>query len=445
MQVLGVNLTPLEQTPGLSVRRLAIETLEAILAGGVAFDEHAVNDVTLKNLAPRDRAFFLTLVMTALRRRGEAENVIKSFLATPLPRKSGLTSLILLLGTVQLLFLGVAPHAAIDLSVRLARIDSEARHFAGLINAVLRKIATGGHSLLRDADAAKLNTPMWLWSRWCDTYGQPVTEAIAQAHGHEPPLDITVKDNNALWSERLGGLLLPTGTIRLKPNQGMVDLLPGYSDGAWWIQDAAASMPVKLLGDLTGKTALELCAAPGGKTIQLCAAGADVNAVDISANRLKRLAENLNRARFHPKVIQGDAMQYDPQRQFDAVLLDAPCSATGTIRRHPDLPYVKTAEQIESLVELQGQMLEKSARHVKPGGMLVYCTCSLEPEEGESQIERFLELNSHFSIVPITPGEAGIEPHFVSPCGHLRTLPHMQIGDSATLDGFFAARLTRYK
>ncbi len=443
MPARGVDLTASDQTPGLTVRSLAVEALEAILARGVAFDEHAGNDATLETLAPRDRAFFMTLVMTALRRRGEADSVIKSFLATPLPRKSGRASLILLLGTVQLLFLGVAPHAAIDLSVRLARNDSGARHFAGLINAVLRKIATGGHSLLRDADAAQLNTPMWLWTKWCHAYGSPVTEAMAQAHGSEPPLDVTVKENSALWSERLGGLALPTGTVRLEPNQGMVDLLPGYSDGAWWIQDAAAAMPVKLLGDLSGKTVLDLCAAPGGKALQLCAAGADVTAVDISAIRLQRLAENLGRAGYRPKVIEGDAMRLDPQLQFDAVLLDAPCSATGTIRRHPDLPYRKTARQIDSLVALQRKMLEKSALHVKNGGTLLYCACSLEPEEGELQIERFLDDNPHFSAVPITPGESGIEGHFVSPAGYLRTLPHMPIGMSLTLDGFFAARLTR--
>ncbi len=442
-RTLGLTAS-LDGAPGLLVRKLAAEALEAILSNGAAFDDVTDAQAGLTALEPRDRAFFMSLVFTALRRKGEADRVIDHFLTSPLPRKSGSARLVLLLGTVQLLFLGVAPHAAIDLSVRLARGDSHARHFAGLINAVLRKVAASGHSLIDEKKAGQVNTPVWLWSRWCDNYGPVPTRDIARAHGSEPPLDLTVKGDHQGWADRLGGVLLPTGTIRLGLNQGQVDLLPGYAEGDWWIQDAAAAIPVKLLGDVAGKSVLDLCAAPGGKTLQLCAGGAAVTAIDISASRLKRMAVNLARARYHPTVIEADVMQFDPGVKFDAVLLDAPCSATGTIRRHPDLPYRKTAEQIGSLAGLQARMLEKAAVHVKPGGTLVYCACSLEPEEGEIQIDNFLRGNREFELVPVKSGEAGIEEHFITHHGFLRTLPHMPIGFALTLDGFLAARLTRH-
>jgi 16S rRNA (cytosine967-C5)-methyltransferase len=359
------------------------------------------------------------------------------------PRKSGNSCLILMLGAAQLLFLDVPAHAAIDLSVQLAKRDANATHFSGLVNAVLRKIAGAGREKLAGSDGPRLNTPDWLWSRWSKAYGTETAHAIAAAHMVEPAVDLTVAKDAADWAERLGGTLLPTGSIRLAKAQGAVEQLPGFEDGAWWVQDAAAAMPARLLGALTGKSVADLCAAPGGKTLQLCAAGADVTAVDSSAQRLERLHGNLRRARFEAEVIAADVLDFAPPNQFDAVMLDAPCSATGTIRRHPDLAYLKTAAQTAALVALQARLLANAAALVRPGGQLIYCTCSLEPQEGERQIAAFLAGTDRFAIAPISPGECGIESHMITGQGTLRTLPFMSIGGVSGLDGFFAARLTR--
>ncbi len=435
---LGLSLA--EDASGLAVRKLAVEGLAQIFRQGLAFDDFLDDQ---NALTPRDRAFLHALIFTALRHKGEIEAVIAAFMAKPLPRKSGMAQIILLLGAAQLLFLDTPAHAAIDLSVRLAKQDREALHFSGLINAVLRRIAAEGREVLSGLDGPRLNTPDWLWDSWAKAYGPQQAAAIATAHGAEPPLDVTAKSDAAGWAARLGGIALPTGSVRLARHSGAIEDLPGFAEGAWWIQDAAAAMPARLFGDLAGKTALDLCAAPGGKTLQLGAAGARVTAIDQSAQRLTRLRENLLRTGLEAEVIATDVLAFDPPEKFDAVLLDAPCSATGTIRRHPDLPYVKSPGQIGEFAGLQRRLLDRAAQLVKPGGRLVYCTCSLEPGEGEDQIDRFLSANSAFSVVPISPGEAGIEGHFIAGAGMLRTLPFMPIGAATGLDGFFAARLMR--
>ncbi|MGQ0484632.1 MAG: RsmB/NOP family class I SAM-dependent RNA methyltransferase [Hyphomicrobiales bacterium] len=437
-----LGLSVAEETAGFAVRKLAIDGLARIFGQGVSFDEFLDSQ---DRLAPRDRAFLHALIFSVLRHKGEIEAVIAHFMAKPLPRRSGPAPLILLLGGAQLLFLDTPAHAAIDLSVRLAKEDREARHFTGLINAVLRKIAAEGGSVLNGLEDPRRNTPDWLWTSWTRAYGPAQAAAIAKAHRDEPPLDITPKSDVAGWAVRLGGLALPTGSVRLAHHSGPIEEIPGFAEGAWWIQDAAAAMPARLFGDLAGKTALDLCAAPGGKTLQLCAAGARVTAVDISAQRVARLRENLQRTKLEAEVIVGDLLAFDPPEKFDAVLLDAPCSATGTIRRHPDLPYVKSPVQIKELEALQRRMLDEAAQLLKPDGILVYCTCSLEPAEGQDQSARFLSANPTFSAVAVAPGEAGIESHFITAAGNLRTLPFMPIGAALGLDGFFAARLTLSK
>jgi 16S rRNA (cytosine967-C5)-methyltransferase len=428
-----------DDASGLAVRKLAVEGLAQIFRQGLAFDEFLDHQHAL---APRDRAFLHALIFAALRHKGEIEAVIGAFMAKPLPRKSGAAHLILLLGAAQLLFLDTPAHAAIDLAVRLAKRDREALHFSGLINAVLRKIASEGRNVLNSLDGPRLNTPDWLWKSWVQAYGPQQAAAIAGTHRDEPPLDVTAKSDAEGWAGRLGGIALPTGSVRLARHSGAIEELPGYAEGAWWIQDAAAAMPARLFGDLAGKTALDLCAAPGGKALQLGAAGARVTAVDQSAQRLTRLHENLRRTGLEAEVIAADVLTFNPPDRFDAVLLDAPCSATGTIRRHPDLPYVKSPEQIGELAGVQRRMLDKAVQWVKPGGTLVYCTCSLEPSEGEDQITRFLTAHPEFSVAPIELGEAGIEAQFINENGYLRTLPFMPIGAAVGLDGFFAARLT---
>ena len=395
------------ETAGLAPRMAAIEILDGVLGDGRSLDEAIGASRSLDHLEPRDRGFAMALVLMTLRRKGEADAVLQKFLAKPLPRKAGATFLILLIGVTQLLFLGQPPHAVIDMSVRLAKTDRNALHFSGSVNAVLRKLAIDGAALLADLDAPRLNTPDWLWRRWSKTYGKATARSIAAAHAVEPPLDLTVNGDSEDWARRLGGISLATGSVRLA-NAGPVESLVGYGEGAWWVQDVAAAMPARLLGDLRGKTALDLCAAPGGKTLQLCAAGAIVTAVDSSSSRLDRLRGNLTRAGFMAEIITANALSYDPGYTFDVVLLDAPCSATGTIRRHPDLPYVKSASQIDRLVETQKQLLDHAAKLVKPGGTLIYCTCSLEPMEGEDQIARFLAHNGELSLSPVGGVEAGI-------------------------------------
>jgi len=424
-----------------AARSAALELLDGVLRGHHALDALLDDQKTeFAKLDGRDRAFAHALAATALRRKGEAEAILAPFLQKPLPKSSGLAGLILLMGTVQLRFLDVPAHAAINQSVALAHADLKAKHFAGLINAVLRRVAAAPPS---DESAPKLNTPDWLWKRWRNTYGEDHATAIARAHLVEAPLDISVKSDAAGWAARLAGTLLPTDTIRLRNNTTPVTELPGFGDGEWWVQDAAAALPVRLLGDVGGKTVADLCAAPGGKTAQLASSGANVAAIDSSAARLTRLEENMARLELPCRTIAADILKWQPDQEFDAILLDAPCTATGTIRRHPDLAYVKSAAQISELSKLQAKMLDCAAAWVKPGGLLVYCTCSLEPEEGERQIDRFLKVNANYRRLPIDPAEIGGQSQFMSQTGDMRIHPGMAIGTELGLDGFFAARLVR--
>jgi 16S rRNA (cytosine967-C5)-methyltransferase len=438
-----MGLTARGEPAGLAVRRLAVAALDRVIHGQRTLEDALAGLADIDDLEPRDRAFLMALVLTALRHKGEAEAVVEVFLAKPLPRKAGNAGLILMLGATQLLFLQQPPHAVIDLAVTQAKRDSQAMHFAGLVNAVLRKVATRGAEILAGLDGPRLNTPDWLWTRWSKTFGPAMAHAVARAHMAEPPLDLTVKGDGANWAKRLGAALLPTGSLRLSPAPPSVEALAGYGEGAWWVQDAAAAIPARLLGDVAGLAVLDLCAAPGGKTLQLAAAGARVTALDQSAARLARLAENLRRCRLEADVVTADALDFAPGQAFDAAVLDAPCSATGTIRRHPDLPYVKTAAQIGSLAEIQHRMLDHAATLVRPGGTLVYCTCSLEEAEGERQVSAFLSRQPAFALAPIHAGEAGLPPEMLNREGCFRTLPSMAIGPSIGLDGFFAARLTK--
>jgi len=423
-----------------AARWAALELLDGVLNRHRPLDD-LLDDPSSRfaKLEGRDRAFAHALVATALRRKGEAEDALAPFLSKPLPKSAGLAPLILLLGAVQLRFLDVPAHAAIHQSVALAQGDFKAKHFAGLINAVLRRVAEAPSI---DSDPRR-NTPDWLWQRWARTYGEEATLGIARAHLVEAAVDISVKRDPGLWAEKLGGVLLPTGSIRLRAAHAPITELPGFAEGAWWVQDAAAALPVILLGDVAGKRIADLCAAPGGKAAQLAAAGAQVTAVDNNATRLRRMAENLARLSLPCELVEADILIWEPDRLFDAILLDAPCSATGTIRRHPDLPYVKTKARIDELAKLQARMLARAATWVKPGGTLVYGTCSLEPEEGERRIESFLARDGDFHRLPVNPEEVANQTHFINKTKDLRTHPGMSIGAEPGLDGFFAARLQR--
>ena len=275
-------------------------------------------------------------------------------------------------------------------------------------------------------------------------YGDERARRIMAAHRVEAPVDFTVKSDPALWAERLGGIVLPTGTVRVEKLAGNVVDLPGFAEGEWWVQDAAASLPARLFGDIAGKRVADLCAAPGGKTAQLVLAGAEVTAIDVSKNRLVRLGRNLERLGLEAKLAQADVQTFEPDVLFDAVLLDAPCSSTGTVRRHPDVPWTKSPADVDKLAALQADMLAAAVKLVLPGGRIVFSNCSLDPLEGENLLAAFLATAKGVVIDPIGPGEfAGLDA-FLTNAGTLRTTPaDLDLGSPAIsgLDGFFAARL----
>lgn len=341
----------------------------------------------------------------------------------------------------------VPDHAAVDLSVRLVQADRRAAKYAGLVNAVLRRCAREGATLLDDAAGQPLDIAPWLLKRWIDHYGEATARDIAAALGQEPSLDLTVKSDPAQWASRLHGEVLSTGTVRTVLH-GSVTVLPGFAEGQWWVQDAAAALPARLLGDISGKAVADLCAAPGGKTAQLAHAGARVTAVDRSPARMNRLKDNMTRLQLTAETVVADAAEWQPADSggFDGLLLDAPCTSTGTIRRHPDVGWLRSEADIAALSGLQARLLTRAGSLIKPGGTLVYCTCSLEPEEGEQVVERVLAETTELRRVPVTAGEVAGLAELVTPAGDLRTLPcHLPHQDPRLggLDGFYAARLER--
>jgi 16S rRNA (cytosine967-C5)-methyltransferase len=426
---------------------VAADLIDGVLRRRRALDEQLESrpgNAAFLALADRDRALARRIVATVLRRLGTLRSLTGQFLERGLPADAPRLEAILLAGAAQILWLDVPDHAAVDLAVRLAQADRRAGRYAGLVNAVLRRIAREGQARIDELDPVALDTPAWMLARWRAAYGEAVAAEIARANGEEPALDLTVRADPESWAARLRGRVLPTGTVRTVAH-GAVSLLPGFSEGAWWVQDAAAALPARLLGAIAGKAVADLCAAPGGKTAQLALAGAAVTAVDRSTTRLARLRENLTRLRLDATLVAADATEWSGG-PFDAVLLDAPCSSTGTIRRHPDIPWLKQEAEVAALVALQRRLLGHAVTLLKPGGILVFCTCSLEPEEGIAQVEDLLAREPHMRRLPIGPSELAVAAEFVTPAGDLRTLPcnwpasEPRMGG---LDGFFAARLQR--
>jgi 16S rRNA (cytosine967-C5)-methyltransferase len=445
-------MTPARRTapaevPGLAARRIAADILDNVLRRRRPLDselDDAEQHPGLAALADRDRALVRKLVATVLRRVGTLRHLLEKFLDRGFPDDAPRVEIVLLIGAAQILFLDVPDHAAVDLSVRLVQADRRAAKYPGLINAVLRRVTREGRDLIAALDPVPLDTPEWLFARWQRHYGEATARAIAIAHGHEPPLDLTVKADADSWAQRLRGRVLATGSVRTV-TQGHVALLPGYHEGAWWVQDAAAALPARLFGDVASREIADLCAAPGGKTAQLAHAGARVTAVDRSANRLVRVRDNLARLGLSAGMIAADATEWQAG-PFDAVLVDAPCSSTGTIRRHPDVAWLKSEADLAQLIGLQSRLLDRAVALTRPGGTIVYCVCSLEPEEGEQQIDALLAREPGLRRKPIRPDEIPGIAEFVSPDGDLRTLPsHWNDPDPRMggLDGFFAARLER--
>lgn len=424
-------------TPGLEARRAAVAALDAVLQHDKPLDI-AWREAGVDKLRERDAKFARMLVLTTLRRLGSIDAVIDRFVARRPVGKNGLAVQIMRIAGAELMALDGAAHAAVDIAVRLAKAQPDTRRLSGMVNAVCRRLADEGCRMFDEIDSDAVDTPAWLWERLKAAYGEPTARAIAAAHRHGAALDLLPARDPEHWAERLGGTLTPTGSLRLEG--GSVPALDGYEEGAWWVQDAAATMPARLLGDVKGKRVLDLCAAPGGKTMQLAAMGADVTALDISAPRMRRMRENLLRTRTTARVVIADALDWTPDGEFDAILLDAPCSATGTIRRHPDLPHLKSGAVLAALAPLQDALMMRAWEWLAPGGRLVYATCSLLPEEGQNRIASFLGTHPDAVIDPVEPGQ-GIAPEMIAD-GMLRTLP-CHWPDIGGLDGFFAARLRK--
>jgi len=426
--------------PASTARHVALDLIGAVLGRERPLDEAIDDNPAMAKLSLRDRAFARLLVATMLRRLGQIDTLIAGCLANPLPPRAASVHDILRLGIAQLLFLQTPPHAAVATSVDLAQSRGFPAH-KGLVNAVLRRLSVEGPDRVASHDAPALNTPPWLWQSWLRHYGEGVTRAIATAHLREAPLDLTLRANATGWCESLAATPLPTGTLR-RPGGGAVSTLPGYAEGAWWVQDAAAALPARLFGDVAGLQVVDLCAAPGGKTAQLADAGAFVTAVDRSSRRLERLVANLKRLSLPAATVAADALTWRPEHPVDAVLLDAPCSATGAIRRHPDVPHLKRPADVARLAAIQDKLLRAAVEMLRPGGMLVYCTCSLEPEEGPHRIEALLRSGAPVARRPIAAGELDTPAEWLTADGDLRTLP-FHFAEYDGIDGFYGARLVK--
>src|SRR5437588_6233005 len=428
-------------TPSAPTARLvALDLVGAVLRGKRPLDDAIDDNSAMHQLPGRDRAFARLLVATVLRRLGQIDTLIAECLNTPLAPRAATVHDILRLGIAQLLFLRTPPHAAVATSVDLAHVRGFLSH-KGLVNAVLRRLSLEGPQRVEAQDAARLNTPDWLWQSWSGAYGEEMARAIAVAHLKEAPLDLTLRTEDDSWCEKLQAVQLPTGSLR-RAAGGSVTALPGYAEGAWWIQDAAASLPVRLFDGVAGQTVVDLCAAPGGKTAQLAKAGAHVTAIDRSTRRLDRLVANLRRLDLKVSAMAADGLIWRPESPADGVLLDAPCTATGAIRRHPDVPHLKHPEDVARLAVVQANLLRAAVDMLRPGGILVYCTCSLEPEEGLQRIEALLRSGAPVEHRPIDAAEIGAPAEWVTPTGELRT-PPCHLAEYDGVDGFYAARLVK--
>lgn len=425
----------------LAARRAALQSLQDVLVRGRPHDEAFALAADKAGLTGPDRGFAKELLLTTLKRLGVIDAVLSRALTSPADKLNPEVWGLLRLGATQALFLHTPPHAVVDTAVRLA---AAARHPAvrgakGLVNAVLRRVSGDGAALFEGLDQARLSLPSWLWDSWTARFGEAVTRQIIEAQMREPALDLSLKPDadRADLTARLDAMTSPTGGLRLTP-KGRIEHLPGFKAGSWWVQDAAAALPARLLRPRPGQRVVDLCAAPGGKTLQLAAAGADVMAVDVSDARLDRVRENLARTELQAQVVAADAWTLNAP-PFDAVLLDAPCSATGTLRRRPEVAWRKSPADVASLAALQAELLEAAARLTAPGGVLVYAVCSLEAAEGPDQIARFLSVRDDFRLDPIGADELQGLAEARLPDGTAQTLPFMAGG----VDGFFIVRLRR--
>ena len=385
-------------------------------------------DELTKDLSAQDKAFIRMLVTTCLRRCGQIDNILKTLIEKPLPNKAKKITDILRLAICQIEWMDVPPHAAVSTAVDLAK-KLNLDFYGKLINGVLRTFLRQQQNLIKEDDFI-LNTPKWLFDLWEKSYGKENAIKICRANLTQASTFISVKKDIAFWAEKLNAKQTPTGSLEL-PYNVYIPNLDGFQEGAWWVQDAAAALPVLAFGDLQDKIVADFCAAPGGKTASLLVKGAKVDAFDISEKRMKRVEENLNRLNLKANLMTSDANKIDNSKTYDAILIDAPCSATGTIRRHPDLYFHRSPEDIKKLNIAQLKLLKTAYNHLKKGGLVVYCTCSLQTQEGEDIIEQVKDL---FEIIPINDEKLKV---FTTPKGFIRTFPYQN------MDGFFIAKLKK--
>jgi 16S rRNA (cytosine967-C5)-methyltransferase len=440
----GEKFSRQSMKPGLEARIAATRILAAVIDRKTSLDgmldpEHG-NPAFLP-LNDADRGLVKAILQSALRHLPRIDAIIAQLLDTPLPEGARSLHHLLVVAAAQMLYLDVPDHSAVDLAVEQATGDPRSRRFAKLVNAILRRIGREKTTLLASVDDLPC-MPDWFMQRLTAVYGQEHALAIAASQLEPPTIDLTVKSDAGTWAERLGGQVMPTGSIRLDKFRGSIPSLEGFDQGAWWVQDAAAALPAKLFGDLSGKRVADLCAAPGGKTAQLVMAGGDVLAVEQSKSRLKRLEGNLARLGLSAEIRCVNLLAMDAEESFDAILLDAPCSSTGTTRRHPDVLWTKEPSDITKLASVQEGLLRHALTLLKPGGRLVFSNCSIDPIEGEDVVSRVLADDPSLMLLPINPADwPGLETA-ITPKGEFRTTPAM-LPDLGGLDGFYAAVIAK--
>ncbi len=427
----------------MTSREIALQIINNVLQGGATL-EGAIERYSDK-FSSDDKRFVRHLTTTTIRRLGQLDRIINHCTKTKLGNTQMAVRHVLRLGICQLLFTDVPAHAAVNTSVNLVdrRVIKKLRYLKNTVNAVLRKVDREGDTLLKKFGNSRLNISKDLLKRWDARYGQTTVKSIIDQILVEAPLDLSLKNESEeqKWLDALDGKSLPTKGIRLQ-SAGNIRNLPGFEEGAWWVQDLAAQLPAKLLAAGKKDEVLDLCAAPGGKTLQSAAKGADVTAVDVSPRRLERLRENLRRLSLDANIITSDVLEFKPENCWDYILLDAPCSSTGTIRRHPEILWSRRADKLNELVSLQKKMLDHAVELLAPGGTLVYCVCSMEAEEGPDQIKALLERHSTLKRKEIGREELPGLDHTILQTGDVQTLPHHYEGG---MDGFFISRLTKGK
>ncbi|WP_413813666.1 RsmB/NOP family class I SAM-dependent RNA methyltransferase [Rhizobium sp. Root274] len=434
----------LEAKPGLDARMAASRILGAVIDRKTSLDgmldaEHGNPAFTALNDA--DRALVRAILQTALRHLPRLELILKALLDSPLPEGARALHHLLIVAATQMIYLDIPDHSAVDLAVEQANRDPRSRRFAKLVNAILRRIGREKQELLEYVSDVPC-IPDWFLDRLTEIYGEDHALAIAAAQLEPVTIDLTVKADPEQWAQKLSGRVLPTGTVRLDPFKGTITALEGFETGEWWVQDAAASIPAQLFGELDGKRVADLCAAPGGKTAQLVLAGADVTAIEQSQSRLRRLSANLDRLQFKAETRCVNLLELEDEQGFDAILLDAPCSSTGTTRRHPDVLWTKDSADIAKLAALQERLLRHAITLLKSGGRIVFSNCSIDPIEGEILVDKVMADHPELQIVPVDPANwRGLEEAITSR-GEFRTTPAM-LAREGGLDGFYACVIAK--